>query len=142
MDIDFSTILDRFIEWFVLEEAKPQAFLELKDPKKRQLFTHTLASEPSAVLDMRFIHPLDPSHQTKEQVKKQLYSKGRNLCYVISNDSTIDNTVMEVDFAVDKVFGKGDGTLLLTLQVDRLYMETSPQSAVIHRFIGRTADLT
>lgn len=141
MDIDIQSILDNFIEWFVLEEAKEQSAFELKDAKKRHLFTHKLNHDWKKVLDLRFVHPIDPTHNNAETIKKEMRSKGRDLCYIISEDPTIDNKIMEADFVIDKIFGKSTGTLLINLQADKIFFETDEDPNHPSRFIGKKADL-
>lgn len=141
MDIDIYSILSNFVEWFVLEEAKEQSSFELKDPKKRHLFTQKLNHNWDHVLDLRFVHHLDAGHDSAAHVKKEMHTKGRDLCYVISSDPEIDNKIMESDFVIDKVYGKGIGTILINLQVDKIYLETEAQNGTSSRFIGRKADL-
>ncbi|HVD99466.1 MAG TPA: hypothetical protein VNB90_14760 [Cytophagaceae bacterium] len=136
MDIDIQYILDNFIEWFILEEAKEQASIELREPKKRHLFTQKLKHHWDSVIDKRFIHSLESAHNTPDAIKKELHSRGRDLCYVIAQDPLIDNKVMEVSYAVDKVFGRGEGAILVNLQVDKLFLETDGP-----RFLGKKGDL-
>lgn len=141
MDIDINFIIDNFIEWFVLEEAKEQSSFELRDAKKRHLFTQKLNHDWKKILDLRFIHPVDQPHNHAEAIKKEMRSKGRDLCYVISADPTIDNKIMEADFVIDKIFGKSSGTVVINLQVDKIYFETDEDPNHPGRFIGKKADL-
>jgi len=138
MDIDIQSILNKFIEGFILEESKEQAHLELKDSKKRNLFLPKLLREWEAVIDMRYFHRLDVSNDTPETIKKSMYTKGRDLCYIISDHTDIDNKIMEVDFIVDKIYGKGFGYILINLKADRIYLETAEEG---NRFIGKKVDL-
>ena len=138
MDIDIQFILNKFIEGFILEESKEQAYLELTDSKKRNLFLFKLFREWETIIDMRYLHRLDVSNDTPEVIKKSMYNRGRDLCYIISDHSDIDNKIMEVDFTVDKIYGKGFGYILINLKADQIYLETAEE---VNRFIGKKVEL-
>ena len=136
MDIDFRSVIKNFIKSFVLKEKREQILLILDDSDKRTKFVNTLNHKWESVLDMKLMKSLDPKLIDKDSIKKELQLEDTDLCYVFSNYSDIDGKVMEFDFALNYVYGRGLASILVNLYGNRIFLETEMEQGAPKRFIG------
>ncbi len=86
---------------------------------------------------MRFVTKIPSGVNDYEFTKKELKIKDNELCYVISNHDDIDGETGEFSKAFDKVYGRGFGSLVITVSGDKFYLETELVQGKQNRFIGK-----
>jgi hypothetical protein len=138
MDIDVYSIIRNFIKRFVLEDIREKVSFEFEHSEKRKLFISKLNRNWESVLDMRCMRHLDPKLDTHDLIIKELkLEKLMDLCYVISNYSDIDDKVMEGNYALENIYGRGLGSIIVNLPADTIYLETEMKDGIANRFIGK-----
>jgi hypothetical protein len=135
--MDNIATLDNFIRIFVLKDKRERSELELKNEKKRSKFTDRLNHKWDTVLDMRFLTKIPSGVDDYGFAKKELKIKHDELCYVISNHDHLDGKTDEFSKAFDKVYGRGFGSLIITVLADKFYLETELVQGKQNRFIGK-----
>src|SRR5690606_12263803 len=96
----------------------------LKIKRKRSKFVDRLNHKWDTVLNMRFVTKIPSGVNDYEFTKNELKIKDNELCYVISNHDDIDGEIDEFSKAFDKVYGRGFGSLVITVSGDKFYLET------------------
>ncbi len=137
MDIDIHSIVRKFIKRFVLEDIREKVSFEFEHAEKRKLFIGKLNRNWESVLDMRCMKHLDPKLDTHALIIKELKLGQWDLCYVISNDPEMDDKVMEGNYALEKIYGRGLGSIIVNLPADVIYLETEAKAGIANRFIGK-----
>lgn len=137
MDIDFQTILRKFISNFIPLEDMEQAVVELVHAKNRSLFIDRLVADGDAILDRDAVNPMDAEILNRAAIRNELRISERGLCYIISSNPALDNKVMEFNQAFDKIYGQGHAAIILNLSADGLYAEFSVPDGSVERFMGK-----
>ena len=132
-----NTALDNFIKTFVPKDKRERSELERKNEKKRSKFTDRLNHNWETALDMRFVTKIPSGVNDYEFTKKELEIKDNELCYVISNHREIDGERGELSKVFDNVYGRGFGSLVITVSGDKFYLETELVQGKQNRFIGK-----
>ena len=132
MDIDISSIEKTFVKNFIQKKCQEQVLAELKNSKTRNLFLKKLNQEYESILKMGFLKLLDPATTNIDFVKTEIETNERDLYYVLSNDAHIDGKVMEVNYALSKIYGKGITSIIMNLSADHIYFEIANQ-----KFVGK-----
>lgn len=133
-------IVDRFIKKFILKDRRERTDFELKDIKKRDLFIARLNHTYDKVLDMKYFQRLDPKIENPDLVQKEIKLGDADLCYVISHYGEVDDKIIDFKTAFDNIYGKGFGSLIINLTVDRVYLETELKFGPQRRYIGKKLD--
>jgi hypothetical protein len=137
MEIDFQTILRKFISNFIPAEEMEQAVVELVHAKNRSLFLERLAAEGFRIMDSDVVKPMDKEIVNRAAIRNELRISEYGLCYVISSNTALDNKVMEFNSAFDKIYDQGYAAIILNLSADALYAEFKPADSSAERFIGK-----
>ncbi|MBI3220752.1 MAG: hypothetical protein HYZ44_14655 [Bacteroidetes bacterium] len=119
------------------KDKRERSEVQLKNEKNRSKFTDRLNHKWDTILDMRFVTRIPVGVNDYEYTKKELKIAANELCYVISNHHDIDGAIDEFSKAFDKVYGRGFGSLVITISGDKFYLETELVQGKQNRFIGK-----
>ena len=137
MDIDKKVLIEAFAKNFLLKERRERSLLELKSPKKRNLFINKLNHNWVAQFDMRNMLKLEKHVDDFAFVKNYLKIKEEELCYVISSYDDLDDKIIDFQLAFDESYGRGLATLIIAQNADKLYLETEIDYGQQNRFVGK-----
>ena len=135
--MESNTTLNNFIKNFVPKDKRERIEFELKNDKKRGRFTDKLNHKWDTLLDMRFVTKIPAGENDYEFAMKELKINDNDLCYVISNHDDIDGETAKFTEAFNKVYGRGFGSLVITMFGDKFYLETELVQGKQNRFIGK-----
>jgi hypothetical protein len=122
----------KVIKRFIIKDKQDRYLQFIKDDRLRQNFTNELA------------HFLDLKYDLFEEVKgdERAFIKNRikslpkiKDCYLISEDTALDQQLIDVDTALSKIIGFGMGALLVFGDADLIYYESEGPS---DRWITKT----
>src|SRR5689334_2552908 len=113
--MDNLNTVDYFINNFVIKLKRDRIRFELGNQNKRQLFTDRLNHQWNEILDMRYVHQIPQKLNDFDFVLQSLAISGKEKFYVISNYDDIDDKVMEFEEAFNRCYGRGFGTLIISL---------------------------
>ena len=122
MDIDIHSILRSFVKRFVVEEHQVQVTQDLNDPRSRGQLIKSFLSE-RGILERKTIQLID-SKTTISDIITEL-GLDIDLVYVISENSEIDDKVMEVEFALKEIQNRKSGGIIVNLHAYRIYIEAA-----------------
>lgn len=133
-----SNTLTNFVRNFIQKDKRERVDLHLKDPRKRVKFTDLLNHKWDTVLDMRrFVKIPAGNADNYEFVKRELKITDKDLCYVISNHDEIDGEMTDFKTAFRTTYGRGFGSIVITVAGDKLYLETEVVPGRQNRFIAK-----
>jgi|APLak6261703504_1056268.scaffolds.fasta_scaffold00407_8 hypothetical protein len=107
---------------FICNKQKQRISSLLKSKKGRQkirsLLSHSIEFEP------KFICKLPDDKQTAEDVFNLLLSKNApDVCYLISESTSLDGKVMPLEEAINKIVGSGIATIVSCIPGELAYYE-------------------
>jgi hypothetical protein len=135
--MEMDSTIRNFINNFVPKDKRERIEFELLTNGKRTRFTDSLNHNWDTLLNMKLVAKIPASENDYEFAKKELKIKGNDLCYVISNYDDVDGQTLEFTKAFDKVYGRGFGSLVITVSGDKFYLETELEYGKQNRFIGK-----
>lgn len=123
-------------EWlvraFILPQRRERYLEMIARPKRRQIFTESLAHFKH--LDMRFALRIPPHQQHAAEIAKILKSKGAPAtCYVLSEWSEIDGKDILLEEALKAAVGAGMGTFLSCVPGRLAYFEDEDERWILER---------
>lgn len=134
--IDKHKIVESFIKHFILKEKQERSLLELTNGKKRYLFINKLNHDWATRIDMQKMIKIPKNCNNYDFTKSNLKIKDTDLCYLISNYDDLDDQLMKFKQAFDKSCGRGLATLIITVNADKIYVETEQIKGSSEKFIG------
>jgi hypothetical protein len=137
MDIDINSIIKLFVENFVPKNLQKESELYLKDKAKRKRFTERLNENWDTVLDMKRISKIPSGLNEREFATQDLTSEEFELWYIISSNGAIDGQIAEFKVAIEKVYGRGFGSVIVNQSGTKLYLEGAMTRGKQNRFIGK-----
>lgn len=121
-----------FINAFVLKERRERLRTLIVNPRRRKQFVQELAHFKS--LDQRCIRMLAPSSQNPKDIATLLKQKGApDICFLVSEDSSLDRKQLPLLVALEDVVGYGMGTLILCIPGRLAYFEDEDQRCVLEK---------
>ncbi len=110
------------VEAFVKPEKRERLKELLSKPKRRRDVLELLYHK--APLDPECMVRVPPNAQSAEGIAALLRSHGApDLCYVISTDSKIDGSTMQLAEVLNQIVGRGEGTVLSCIAGQLAYFE-------------------
>jgi|SRR5215469_16388156 len=123
---------EALVRAFILPQRRDRYLEMVAKPKKRQVFTESLAHFKH--LDMRFAVRIPPNQQHANEIAKILKSKGAPAtCYAFSEWDEIDGRDISLDDALKAVVGGGMGTFLSCIPGRLAYFEDEDQRWILER---------
>jgi hypothetical protein len=137
MDIDINSIINLFVENFVIKSLQRESATLLKDKKERAKFTHRLNEKWETVLDMKRLSKIPLGAREKEYATNVLDVEDFEMWYIVSSNGPIDGQIAEFKVALDKVYGRGFGSVIVNQSGSKLYFEAAVTRGKQNRFVGK-----
>lgn len=135
--IDKEKIIQDFVRNFVLKERRDRTLHELNHSLKRSLFIRRLHHTWATVLDMRKLTLIPKEGNQFVYAQNSLALKDKDLVYMISDYGDLDDRFMKFKEGFEMCKGRGLATLIISINADKLYLETEQEQGAPDRFIGK-----
>lgn len=110
-DIEHETAV---VDAFIVPSKQDRIRELLSKPKRRRGVLESLYHQ--APLDPRCMSRVPPADQSSSRIEALLRAKGApDLCYVISTDRSLDGSTVALRKALDRIVGRGEGTIISCL---------------------------
>lgn len=120
------------IRSFIVRRKQARYLEFVSNPKTRTKLTYQLAH--FADIDPKCQRAIPPSRQNPRDIAKILLAKGSSaVCYVISEDPRMDTTEMPLLVALEKIVGRGIGTILSCIPGRLAFIETEEERFILEK---------
>lgn len=130
------SILEAFIQNFILKEKRERSLFELTHVKKRSAFINKLNHNWATIIDMRKMKSISKDSDVYSFIQMNLKIKDDEQVYLISNYDDVDDMVMDFKQAFNKTWKRGLATLIISISDNKMYLETEQIQGSAERFIG------
>ncbi|MFA5982399.1 MAG: hypothetical protein WC782_00105 [Methylococcaceae bacterium] len=111
-----------FVNAFISNKQKQRISYLLKSKKGRQKIKALLPH--SLEFDSKSIHKIPDNKQTAENIYALLVSKNApDICYLISEHTSFDGKIMQLEEALNKIVGSGVATIISCIPGELAYYE-------------------
>ncbi len=135
--MDTKKITENFVNNFINKGRRERSLFELNHSKKRRDFIGRFNHSWATLVDMRKMIAVPQKADQYKYIKENLQLNDSDLSYIISNYPDIDDKLMEFNQAFNKSWGRGFATLIISLNADKIYLETEQVQGSPYRFIGK-----
>ncbi len=114
----------RVSELFFRKTVRERIYYELTSKKKRETFFKKIAHSADNYIDKECIFIQNDELTAKNKVMNFLTNNSCDSCYCISYDERFDGKILNIAETLDSLFGNGMPFMLITILLDKSYLET------------------